>query len=409
MKTPGGFDADTLGLMEHRFSSPKQNRIETTKARMQMLDNLSDDEEKDKKKKKEKMKSTPTPPVRPKSSYKETPSNSSFSRQSSSASQSSSLKRSLSKEKVFLKAASPKNSDLSASQPAKTLQKSPSTLASALTLATMSKTPTSKSKSAFDYEKIPSPLKPASKYVSPPKKEEKVRPPLPMPVLVPPPQAVAPPRVETKPKTPPKPSSPVNIPFATSNKPNSRSSLVWSTEPFYAEQEPVSPRPRVLLGLTGSVATIKINEMLRLITKTADVIVIVTKSAQHFATSETFEDVRFYNDDSEYAMWKERNDPVLHIELRKWADIFVVAPLSANSLAKLANGLCDNLVTCVARAWDFERPFYVAPAMNTLMWTHPFTEKHLNAIEEIGIKIIPPVQKTLMCGDKGTLLPSRSS
>ena len=64
-------------------------------------------------------------------------------------------------------------------------------------------------------------------------------------------------------------------------------------------------------------------------------------------------------------------DEVLHIELRRWADVIVVAPLSANSLAKLAGGLCDNLLTCVLRAWDFRRPALVRaslwPACCTLL------------------------------------------
>lgn len=80
-------------------------------------------------------------------------------------------------------------------------------------------------------------------------------------------------------------------------------------------------------------------------------------------------------DEDEWSCWSKREDPVLHIDLRKWADVLLVAPLSANTLAKLANGLCDNLLTCVARAWDFSRPLLVAPAMNTLMWESPFTAK----------------------------------
>src|SRR5262249_10521669 len=69
-----------------------------------------------------------------------------------------------------------------------------------------------------------------------------------------------------------------------------------------------------------------------------------------------------------------RGDPVLHIELRKWADVLVVAPLDANTLAKLAGGLCDNFLTCVFRAWDFAaKPVVLAPAMNTLMWQSPVT------------------------------------
>src|SRR6266498_2635001 len=75
-----------------------------------------------------------------------------------------------------------------------------------------------------------------------------------------------------------------------------------------------------------------------------------------------------------------RGDAVAHIELRKWADAFVVAPLDANTLAKLAVGLCDNCLTCVWRAWDVTRPVVLAPAMNTLMWQHPFTRRHLRSL-----------------------------
>lgn len=236
-------------------------------------------------------------------------------------------------------------------------------------------------------------------YAPTPPKIEKVRSPLPMPVLAAMPPSDPVPVIVSAP-TLPAISTVAPIPTAT------RTPVLYSVEPFFAEREPSSPRPRVLFALTGSVATIKLNELLRLLSEFSDVIVVTTKSAEHFVTdhgSAEVDGVRFYNDQSEYAMWHARNDPVLHIELRKWADIFLIAPLSANTLAKIANGLCDNLVTSIARAWDFERPFYVAPAMNTLMWTHPFTQKHLNVLtQELGISILPPVQKTLMCGDKGT-------
>ena len=69
----------------------------------------------------------------------------------------------------------------------------------------------------------------------------------------------------------------------------------------------------------------------------------------------------------------QRDDPVLHIEFRKWADVLLVAPLDANTLAKFALGLSDNFLTCIFRAWDFERPVVLAPAMNTLMWQSPVT------------------------------------
>lgn len=82
--------------------------------------------------------------------------------------------------------------------------------------------------------------------------------------------------------------------------------------------------------------------------------------------------------------------------------MLVVAPLSANSLAKLANGLCDNLLTCIVRAWDPAKPMLLAPAMNTLMWANPFTARHLNEVRSVyGAQVIDVVSKKLACGDVG--------
>ena len=119
-----------------------------------------------------------------------------------------------------------------------------------------------------------------------------------------------------------------------------------------------------------------------------------------------------------------RGDRVLHIELRRWADALVIAPLDANTLAKLANGLADNCLTCVWRAWDRARPVVLAPAMNTLMWEHPLTARHLRQIaEDAGglpplaldlpglmdwinahcprLAVAPPQSKRLACDDVG--------
>ena len=118
--------------------------------------------------------------------------------------------------------------------------------------------------------------------------------------------------------------------------------------------------------------------------------------------------VRHYSDADE---WRDYGrvgvDPVLHIELRKWADVLVIAPCTANTLAKLAGGLADNLLTCVARAWEFgeggrvAKPFLLAPAMNTCMWEHPVTAQHLGTLQGWGVQVIPPIEKVLACGDKG--------
>lgn len=108
-------------------------------------------------------------------------------------------------------------------------------------------------------------------------------------------------------------------------------------------------------------------------------------------------------DKNEWDAWNAMGDPVLHIQLRDWADLLLIAPLSANTLGKLAHGLCDNLVTSIVRAWDVKRkPVLLAPAMNTHMWEHPFTAQQLRMLQtDLHYAVIPPVSKLLACGDRG--------
>ena len=80
---------------------------------------------------------------------------------------------------------------------------------------------------------------------------------------------------------------------------------------------------------------------------------------------------------------------------------FPLAPLDANTLAKVANGMCDNLLTSICRAWDFQKPIIFAPAMNTLMWEHPITDTQIKTLTTWGYTEIPPIEKILMCKDKG--------
>ena len=70
--------------------------------------------------------------------------------------------------------------------------------------------------------------------------------------------------------------------------------------------------------------------------------------------------------------------------------------------SQMANGLCDNLLTCVVRAWDYKKPLLFAPAMNTFMWDSPFTNQHVATLEGLGAKMIPPMTKKLACGDVGS-------
>jgi len=95
---------------------------------------------------------------------------------------------------------------------------------------------------------------------------------------------------------------------------------------------------KILVGCTGSVATIKVADLVRRLAAAGhQVQVVATANARHFLSGVPAE-VRVWTDQDEWDMWKGRGDPVLHIELRKWADLLVIAPLDANTLAKMANG-----------------------------------------------------------------------
>lgn len=178
----------------------------------------------------------------------------------------------------------------------------------------------------------------------------------------------------------------------------------------------------ILIGVTGSVASIKLPEIIekfKSLFSDANICLISTKSGLHFVNIHQYNEISSlidrlnylkntnsthlftFSDEDEWSSWNGRNDPVLHIELRKWADVFLISPLDANTLSKLSNGMCDNLLTCVARAWDFNKPIIVCPAMNTFMYEHVITEQQLNILKSWNYKIIEPIEKLLVCGDYG--------
>jgi phosphopantothenoylcysteine decarboxylase len=193
---------------------------------------------------------------------------------------------------------------------------------------------------------------------------------------------------------------------------------------------------RLILGVTGSVAAIKTPELLGALRGAGhDVRVVATRPALYFfdpaalgaaAGGSGPSDRWFFRDEDEWPGTRyERGDEVLHIALRNWADLLIVAPLDANSLAKFALGISDNCLSCLFRAWDFSRPVVLAPAMNTLMWQSPVTRRHLGQLLEDRttgplpgawkldeaprifaqhaprIVLIPPQAKRLACGDFG--------
>jgi phosphopantothenoylcysteine decarboxylase len=100
--------------------------------------------------------------------------------------------------------------------------------------------------------------------------------------------------------------------------------------------EVIVTKPKILLAASGSVAAIKFDSLCRSFLEWAEVRAVATKSALHFINKKTIpRDVILYTDEAEWSSWKKIGDEVLHIELRKWADVMVIAPLSANTLAKV--------------------------------------------------------------------------
>jgi len=176
---------------------------------------------------------------------------------------------------------------------------------------------------------------------------------------------------------------------------------------FEAAQHRSYGHLHVLLVTTGSVASVKAPLIVGELLKYSNVKVQVASTNN----SLTFFDrgrvtqyggVQVWTDEDEWQAWSKVGDPILHIELRRWADVVLIAPCDANTLSKIANGMCDNLVTSLLRALAPTTPTFVFPAMNTLMYEHPLTAVHLKTIEEvIGYKVIGPIGKGLACGDVG--------
>jgi phosphopantothenoylcysteine decarboxylase len=158
--------------------------------------------------------------------------------------------------------------------------------------------------------------------------------------------------------------------------------------------------PRILWGITGSVAAIRSDRLAADLAAIGTVKAVVTQRAKHFLPT-SIPSIPMIDDEDEWNSWKELGDPVLHIELRRWADLFIIAPLSADTLAKMAHGISDSLLLSVARAWDYTRPVVVAPAMNTMMWEHPITRIQLDQLRAWGVVVVEPVSKQLACADVG--------
>lgn len=158
----------------------------------------------------------------------------------------------------------------------------------------------------------------------------------------------------------------------------------------------------ILLGLTGSVATVLATKLRNQLEKIGDVKTVATEPARFFIPNDFYyPNDNLHLDEDEWNQDYKLGDPIMHIELRKWASCLVIAPLDANTLAKLAHGMSDNLLTSVVRAWDWNRPLIIAPAMNSYMWDNEPTKEHLEILKRRGAFVINPVEKRLACHDVG--------
>lgn len=196
------------------------------------------------------------------------------------------------------------------------------------------------------------------------------------------------------------------------------------------EREPGS-RPTVCLCVCGSVAAVKLPE---LVAELADagigMHIVLTAAARHFVEGVVYkgrtgmEALRAVREDRAASIetWIDSDewdgyaavgvDPVLHVELATRSDALLLAPLDAHTLAKAALGLCDNLASCVVRAWPYgldttavgaprPKPILAAPAMNTVMWHQSLTHSHLSTLRARGVRVVEPISKLLACGDRG--------
>ena len=155
----------------------------------------------------------------------------------------------------------------------------------------------------------------------------------------------------------------------------------------------------VLIGITGGIAAYKICELIRMFKRrNANVRVICTPNALNFVTKLTLQNLSQNEvgiEEFEIPDFKPE-----HISYADEADIMVIAPATANTIAKIANGICDNLLTSVVSA--FKKPVIIAPAMNCNMWENPIIQENIQKVYKYGYEIVEPETGFLACGYNGT-------
>lgn len=157
---------------------------------------------------------------------------------------------------------------------------------------------------------------------------------------------------------------------------------------------------RILLGVSGGIAAYKSSELVRRLRDLdAEVRVVMTEGATHFVSPTTFQALS--GQPVRVSLWDAQAEAAMgHIELARWAERILVAPASADLLARLAHGMADDLLTtvCLASA----APLYLAPAMNQQMWAHPAVQANVECLRRRGAQLLGPAAGEQACGDVGS-------
>jgi len=161
----------------------------------------------------------------------------------------------------------------------------------------------------------------------------------------------------------------------------------------------MADKKRILLIITGSIAAVKSIDLIRMLKEKAmDVTCVLTASGAEFVTPLSLASLSGNKVYGELFSLEDENE-MGHIRLSRENDLIVVAPASANMLAKLCHGLADDLASTILLATD--KPVMVAPAMNVKMWEHPATQRNVRQLKEDGINFIGPANGSLACGEEG--------
>lgn len=156
----------------------------------------------------------------------------------------------------------------------------------------------------------------------------------------------------------------------------------------------------MLIGVTGSIAAYKVCDLVTLLKeKGHEVRVVMTKEAEHFITPLTLATLSGNPVFQDMFALPPKEWNAVHITLATQSHLVAVVPATANIIAKLAHGICDDLLTCVLTAT--EAPILLAPAMNTRMYEHPIIQENLAKLRKLGVRLVEPEEGKLACGTEG--------